>query len=539
METTATGSPLRAGGREWLGLAVLALPTLLTSLDTSVLFLALPHISADLDPSGTQQLWIVDIYALMIAGFLVTMGTLGDRIGRRLLLLIGASLFAVASVLAAYSSSAEMLIATRALLGIAGATLMPSTLGLIRNMFQDPAQRAVAIAAWMSTFMLGIAIGPLAGGALLDSFWWGSVFLLGVPVMLVLLLTGPLLLPEFRSDEAGRVDLGSVLLSLLTMMPIFYGIKELAADGPGFLPLGALVVGAVFGVLFVMRQNRLTSPLLDLSFFRNSTFSSALTVMLIGSAVMGGITLSISQFLQLVEGMSPMRAGLWLLPAAVSVIVSGMASVGLAQKLGAGNVICGGLLFTVIGGVMLSQVDDSSGVGYVITCFSLVYFGIGPMSALTTDIVVGSAPAEKAGSAASTSETSTQLGVALGVACLGSVGSVVYSNEVEGAVPSDVLGDAAATANDSLAGAVTVAPQLPGDAGAALLESARSAFVSGMGAVGVTIGVLVAAMVVLSAVKLRKGPSGGGDQPAGPAADDGEAPDAMAKAKPVPSSESI
>lgn len=536
MEATATGSPPKAGSREWLGLAVLALPTLLTSLDTSVLFLALPHISADLDPSGTQQLWIIDIYALMIAGFLVTMGTLGDRIGRRLLLLIGASLFAVASVAAAYSSSAEMLIGTRALLGIAGATLMPSTLGLIRNMFQDPAQRAVAIAAWMSTFMLGIAIGPLAGGALLDSFWWGSVFLLGVPVMVVLLLTGPFLLPEFRSDEAGRVDLGSVLLSLLTTMPIFYGIKELAADGPEPLTLGALVVGVVFGVLFVMRQNRLASPLLDLSPFRNRTFSSALTVMLIGSAVMGGITLSISQFLQLVEGMSPMRAGLWLLPAAVSVIVSGMASVGLAQKLGAGNVICGGLLFTVTGGLMLSQVDGSSGVGYVITCFSLVYFGIGPMSALTTDIVVGSAPVEKAGSAASTSETSTQLGVALGVAGLGSIGSVVYRNDVEGSIPSNAVESVASAANDSLAGAVTAASQLSGDAGAVLLEGARSAFVSGMGAVGLTIGGLVAAMVVLTATMLRKGPSGGG-QATGSAAEGSEARDATAE--PVPSGESV
>ncbi|GAA1362776.1 MFS transporter [Streptomyces beijiangensis] len=515
---------------------MLALPTLLTSLDTSVLFLALPHISADLDPSGTQQLWIVDIYALMIAGFLVTMGTLGDRIGRRLLLLFGASLFAMASVLAAYSSSAEMLIATRALLGIAGATLMPSTLGLIRNMFQDSAQRSVAIAVWMSTFMLGIAAGPLAGGALLDSFWWGSVFLLGVPVMVLLLLTGPFLLPEFRSDEAGRVDLGSVLLSLLTTLPVFYGIKELAADGPELLTLVALAVGATFGVLFVKRQNRLASPLLDLSSFKDSTFSSALTVMLIGSAVMGGITLSTSQFLQLVQGMSPMRAGLWLLPAAVSVIVSGMASPGLAQKLGAGNVICGGLLFTVTGGLMLSQVDDASSVGYVITCFSLVYFGIGPMSALTTDIVVGSVPAEKAGSAASTSETSTQLGVALGVAGLGSIGSAVYGGEVKSAIPSEALGDVAATAHDSLAGAVSVAPQLSGDAGASLLEDARAAFVSGMGAVGATIGALVAAMVILAAVRLRKGPGAGG-RPAGPAEDGSEAPDATAK--PVPTGKSI
>ncbi len=215
-----------AGRREWIGLAVLALPTLLASLDMSVLFLALPHLSADLGANSSQQLWILDIYGFMLAGFLVTMGTLGDRIGRRRLLMFGATAFGLASIVAAWSTSAEMLILARAALGIAGATLMPSTLALIRNMFHDARQRGVAIAVWMSCFMVGTAIGPLIGGVMLSMFWWGSVFLLAVPVMVILLVAAPTLLPEYRDAAAGRVDLTSVVLSLAAILPVIYGLKE-------------------------------------------------------------------------------------------------------------------------------------------------------------------------------------------------------------------------------------------------------------------------------------------------------------------------
>jgi DHA2 family multidrug resistance protein-like MFS transporter len=277
---TTNGSGPRAGRREWIGLAVLALPILLLSLDLSVLYLALPHLSADLGASSTQQLWIVDIYGFMIAGLLVTMGTLGDRIGRRKLLLIGASAFGGPSVAAAFSTSAEMLIATRALLGIAGATLMPSTLALISNMFTDPGQRATAIGVWASCFAAGAAIGPIIGGVLLVFLWWGSVFLLGVPVMLLLLVTAPLLLPEYRDTHAGRLDLTSVALSLAAILPVIYGLKELAKDGIETLPIVAMVAGAAFGIVFVLRQRRLTSPLLDLRLFGSRSFSAALGIML-------------------------------------------------------------------------------------------------------------------------------------------------------------------------------------------------------------------------------------------------------------------
>ena len=237
------GTAPRAGRREWIGLGVIALPCLLYSMDLTVLELAVPKLSADLKPTSSQLLWIMDIYGFLLAGFLLTMGTLGDRIGRRRLLLIGAAAFGFASVLAAFSRSAEMLIATRALLGIAGATLAPSTLSLIRNMFLDPDQRTFAIGVWATSFSAGAAIGPLAGGFLLVYFWWGSVFLLAVPVMALLLVLGPMLLPEFRDPEAGRLDFFSAALSLAAVLAMIYGFKQVAQDGLGWLPVLSVAAG--------------------------------------------------------------------------------------------------------------------------------------------------------------------------------------------------------------------------------------------------------------------------------------------------------
>src|SRR5918999_4708589 len=249
--------PSRAGRREWIGLAVIALPCLLYSMDLTVLHLAVPQLTRDLAPSSAQLLWIIDIYGFLVAGSLITMGTLGDRIGRRRLLLIGAGAFGIASVLSAFSTSANMLIATRALLGIAGATVAPSTMSLIRNMFLDPHQRTVAISVWIMSYSIGGAIGPLIGGILLEFFWWGSVFLIAVPVMILLLIVGPMLLPEYRDPNAGKPDVLSVVMSLTAVLTMIYGLKQIAQDGVSMKAILSIVLGLTLAVLFVRRQRTL------------------------------------------------------------------------------------------------------------------------------------------------------------------------------------------------------------------------------------------------------------------------------------------
>ena len=329
---TSSAPPPRAGRREWIGLAVIALPCLLYSMDLTVLNLAVPQLSADLKPSSSQLLWIVDIYGFLIAGSLITMGTLGDRIGRRRLLLIGAAAFGAASVLAAFSTSAEMLIAARALLGIAGATLAPSTLSLIRSMFVDPAQRTVAIGVWVTSYSVGGAIGPLLGGILLEYFWWGSVFLLGVPIMVLLLVVGPVLLPEFRDPEAGRLDLLSAAQSLAAVLLVIYGLKKLAQDGMSWPPALSIVTGLAIGVLFVHRQRRLTHPLIDLRLFRDPAFSASLATYTLGTLVAFGVYIFIAQYLQLVLGLSPLQAGLATVPSMAAYVVGSMVVPAIARR---------------------------------------------------------------------------------------------------------------------------------------------------------------------------------------------------------------
>ncbi|MCC8243261.1 MFS transporter [Saccharothrix luteola] len=478
----------RAGAKEWLGLAVLALPTLLLSVDATVLYLALPHLGADLRPSGTETLWIIDVYGFMIAGFLITMGTLGDRIGRRKLLMIGALAFGAASVAAAYATDPALLIGARALLGVAGATLMPSTLALITNMFHDPGQRGVAIGVWAACFSAGVAAGPLIGGALLELFWWGSVFLLAVPVMVVLLVTAPILLPESRDPEPGRLDLVSVLLSLAAILPVIYGLKVVAADGFGLGAVAAVVVGLVFAVLFVRRQKSLPDPLLDVRLFARPAFLGALLALLVGLAVVGVVYMFVTQYLQMVDGRSPLAAGLWLLPSAVAMIVSSMAAPALAKRFAAGKLVAAALLVSAVGYLLLAFVDGPGGLALVVSGLVVVYLGIGPMMALGTDLVVGAAPAERAGSAAAMSETSMEFGLALGVAVLGSVGTAVYRSELPEGMPADAV--------ESLAGALAVG-------GADVVEAARSAFTSGLNVVGLVSAVATVAIAVVTAVLVR------------------------------------
>ena len=475
-----TSDTPRAGRREWIGLAVLSLACLLYVMDLTVLHLAVPAISADLKPSSAQLLWIIDIYGFMVAGFLITMGTLGDRIGRRKLLLIGAAAFGVVSLLAAFSTSPEMLILSRALLGIAGATLAPSTLSLIFSMFQDPRQRAVAIGVWISAFSAGSAIGPVLGGILLENFWWGSVFLLALPVMALLLVLGPVVLPEYRDENAGRLDIASAALSLVAVLGVIFGLKQIAQDGVGWLPVATIVSGLIVGGLFVRRQFNLADPMIDLRLFRIPAFSASLAINFLSIFVMVGYFLFVAQFLQLVVGLSPLEAGLWSLPSAIGFVVASNAAPRIVRRFPAAYVIGAGLALSALGLGVLTQVGGSNGLAAVIIGSIVISLGLAPVFSLTTDLIVGSAPPERAGAASGISETASELGGALGISALGSIGVALYRARLGDALPPAVPADAVVTARDTLGGAVAVAGQLPGELGSAVLVAARDAFVQGM-----------------------------------------------------------
>jgi DHA2 family multidrug resistance protein-like MFS transporter len=473
-------APARAGRREWIGLAVIALACVLYVMDLTVLHLAVPAISADLQPSSAQLLWIIDIYGFLVAGSLITMGTLGDRIGRRRLLLIGAAAFGVASVLAAFSTSAEMLIATRALLGIAGATLAPSTLSLIRNMFLDPQQRTVAIGLWITSFSVGAAIGPLLGGLVLEFFWWGAVFLLAVPVMALLLALGPRLLPEYRDPEAGRPDLPSAALSLAAVLAVIFGLKQIAQDGLAWLPVLTVLAGLAVGGVFVRRQFKLAHPFIDLRLFRMRAFSASLALYGLGIFVVFGGFLFIPQFLQLVLGLSPLEAGLWTLPWALAFIVGSNLTPVIVRRVPPEFVMAAGLLLAAVGFGVFTQVDAASGFAVIVTGSVVFSLGTSPVFTLTNDLIIGSAPPERAGAAAGISETAAELGGALGIAIFGSIGVAIYRSAMAGALPPDVPLALTQAASDTLGGAIEVAGQLPGQLGPALIDVARDAFTQGL-----------------------------------------------------------
>jgi MFS transporter, DHA2 family, multidrug resistance protein len=498
-------TPARAGRREWIGLAVLMLPTLLIAMDVTVLHLAVPSLSAHLQPSSSELLWITDIYGFMIAGSLITMGSLGDRIGRRRLLLMGAAAFGVASVLAAFSTSAGMLIVARGLLGIAGATLMPSTMSLIRNMFLDPGQRTVAIGVWVSGFSVGSAIGPLVGGLLLEHFWWGSVFLLGVPVMALLLFAGPQLLPEYRDPNPGRFDLLSAAMSLAAVLLVIYGLKQVAEHGVGWLPTLTVVAGLVIGFIFVQRQHRLDDPLIDLRLFRVPTFSASLATYTLGVFVGFGTFLFIAQYLQLVIGLSPLQAGVWSVPGAVAFIIGSNVAPRIVRHVRPAFVVAGGLALAAIGMLLLTQVGVNS-LTLVVVGNVVMSLGFGFTFALTVDLVVAVAPPERAGAASAIAETGAELGGALGIAVLGSLGMAVYRSQVAAALPPGVSPEVAAAVQKTLGGAVVAAQQLPDQLGAALLNTAHQAFVEGLrlnafvGVVGFT-GLAILTMTMLRHIR--------------------------------------
>ena len=496
--------PARAGRREWLGLAVLAFPCLLIATDFSVLHLAVPALTAELAPSSTQLLWIVDIYGFLIAGSLITMGTLGDRIGRRRLLLIGGSLFGLASFAAAFASTAAMLITTRALLGVAGATLMPSTLALIRNMFHDEHQRRIAIAVWINSFVVGGAIGPLVGGVMLEHFWWGSVFLINVPVMALLLLLGPVLLPEFRDPNAGRLDIPSAALSLTAMLALIYGVKQVAERGVDPRAILPIVAGLAIATVFVMRQRRLADPLIDLSLFGIPTFSAAVVTQLVGALSMGGIYLFVAQYLQLVLGLSPLQAGIALVPSNILGIAGTMLAPFLARRFRTIYVITAGMLVSAVGIAVLTRVVSGAPLGTIVTAFIIMSIGFSLAMTLTTDLIMTAAPPERAGAASGISETSAELGMALGVAVLGSVGTALYRSRMENAIPVGIPVDGAVNARATLAGALTVSREAGGPAGENLIAAARDAFSHSLALVSGISAAMVIATSITTLILLRR-----------------------------------
>jgi len=484
-DRTAAGTTVRAGRKEWVALGVLLLPLLLVSMDVSVLYFAVPFISQDLDPSATQQLWILDIYGFVLAGLLLTMGSLGDRIGRRKLLLIGAVGFSVASLGAAYAQNTEMLIAARAVLGIAGATLMPSTLALIRNMFHEAQQRSKAIAIWTAVMTGGIALGPVLSGFLLEHFWWGSVFLINIPAMVLLLALGPFLLPEYRSDHPGRFDLISSALSLATVLPVICGIKEIAAEGFSVIAGSCIGAGLVLGSLFGARQRRIDDPLLDLHLFAGRQYTGSVAANSIATFALVGNAVFLTQYLQSVLGLSPFVAALWSLAPSVLVGAAAPFAGVLGRRFDRGAVMAGGFLVAAVGFGLVTLVTPRSSVAVGLVAADVLAVGLVAVMTLVTEIAMGTITPSRAGSAAAVLETGSEFGGALGIAILGSVGAAIYGSQLTGSLPDGLPADVARMAADTLAGATVAAGTLPADTGAAVLAAAREAFTAGMHGVGI------------------------------------------------------
>ncbi len=506
MDKKKTASTSRyATRKEWFGLAILALPCILYSMDFTVLNLAVPHLTAALQPSSTELLWIIDIYGFLLAGALITMGVLGDRIGRRKLLLIGAAVFGLASIITAFSTSAEMLIVARALLGLAAATLAPSTLSLIRNMFLNPKQRSIAIGIWVASFSTGAAIGPLVGGILLTHFWWGSVFLVAVPIMVLLLLVGPRLLPEFRDEDAGKIDLTSAALSLVAILSMIFGVKQWAVEG--FTPLAAisLLFGLAVAAIFIRRQRTLAAPFVDLTLFRSAAFSVMFVVYLLVFLVNFSAFFYISQYLQLVLGMSPLHAGLWTLPWAGSFIVGSMIGPAVARRIRPTYVVAGGLLVSAAGFAALTQVTGQGDLWLVVLGSAIFPLGLAPCITIITDLIIGSAPPKRAGMASGLSETGSELGGALGIAFVGSAATFVYREEL--ASFAEKLPRATAEAAlDTFGGALTAANNLTTPLREGLINAASHAFTEAtvLAFLLCTVGALVASALVFAVAKQTK-----------------------------------
>ena len=501
-------SAMRPPWRDWLALGLLMFPVLLVAVDNTALTFALPAIARALEPTGLQLLWIVDAYPLVLAGLLVSMGSLGDRIGRRRLLVVGSLGFAGLSAATAFAPTPEWLIAGRAALGFFGAMLMPSTLSLIRNIFPEPNRRRMAIAIWAAGFSGGAALGPILGGWLVEHFWWGAVFLVAVPLMLPLLALGPAFIPESRDPAPGRADIPSVLLSMLVMVPAVYGIKSVATEGPGPAGLGSIAFGLAMGIVFVRRQHRLEHPLLDMSLFRNRVFSMAISANVLALFSFNGFILFLAQHLQLLEGMTPSAAGIAMLPALAATVTAGLVVVPLVRKVRPGYVVAAGLSFSAVGYSMVAFGNDGGGPPLLLAALLVLALGVGTAETISNDLILGSAPPAKSGAAAAISETGYEVGSLLGTAVLGSILTASYQQNLRlpAGLEAMLPGTSLHNARETLAGAVDAANLVPAPLAGALKDAAAAAFDSGVHVTAAIGLVLMATAAVLAAVVLRKAP---------------------------------
>lgn len=486
--------PPRAGARTWVALAVLMLPVLLVSVDNTVLSFAIPSISLALTPSASELLWIIDVYPLVLAALLVPMGSMADRFGRRKLLLIGSTGFALVSAFAAFAPNAGALIGYRALLGLFGAMLMPSTLSLIRNLFLHPAQRRTAIAIWAAGFSGGAALGPIVGGFILEHFWWGAVFLMAVPVLIPMLILAPIFVPESKDPNPGRIDPLSILLSFGAMVPVMFGIKEIAQSSLSVLNIALIVVGLALGTVFVRRQMSRENPMMDVSLFKNPIFSGSVGANLLSVFALVGFLYFITQHLQLVVGLSPTHAAYVLLPGLAITIVFGLLAAKVAAYLRPSHLVVGGLLLNALA-FLIVFLNSEGSVLSIMVAFAVLGAGVGTAETISNDLILSAAPPAKAGAASAISETAYEVGSVLGTAVLGSILAASYRMNV--VIPSGVSAADSDTASQTLGGAIEVAGTLPGPQAQALLESAKHAFDSGSGIVSLlSVGLMVAAALM-------------------------------------------
>ncbi|RJQ81313.1 MFS transporter [Amycolatopsis panacis] len=490
-------------GRRWATLAICCLASLLLGIDLTVLHLAVPALTEALAPSAGQLLWIADVYGFVLGGLLLTMGTVGDRIGRKRLLVIGLSAFGLFSLATAYAPNPELLIAARALLGVAGATVMPSTLSIIRQVFADPRERAAAIGLWSGTVTAGFAVGPLIGGALLAHFWWGSVFLINVPAAALIVLAGLRVLPESRNPRPARLDLLSIPLSVVGLVSTIYAITESIRGGPGRLPVIVAAVAGIGGlVLFGRRQARLAEPLIDFRQFRRAEFSMSVGGALVAMFGTTAISLIFAQYFQLVLGWTPLAAGAASLPGAIAAVAGGLAAAPLAAVWGRSRVVASGFGLIALGCLLYSTVETTARYELLLVPMVLFGFGTGLAVTVASDTVLASVPTERSGSAAAISETAFELGGASGIAVIGSVLSGVYHARL--GAPDGLSGSTAVQVRESLGGALEAARSLPPDSAAAVSQAAKEAFVSGIEVATIACAAVAAGFGLIALVMLRR-----------------------------------